>query len=319
MATSISVLGNPYFEQENLPQVTLNQKIAAWGGHAAQVLSDTSGRALSAVRSAAGHVFTAASVITADSNALASVYRKFDCFIFKAIEVLKGTPGYFAAYAKSIHQGIGVIDTLQVATDVDYFYHKKYKEDSELGFASHVALAATNAGGAILWLNDLAFINLSRAANAIGQTRVFGAVSQLKEVRIFAYVPKVVAWVPGISQLPRVQAAAAAVGELRVFSPLFKLTFGTVVLRALTLTYALMAAESYVRLTQPGNSAQKTQAGIDLGYFTSELVIDAAVTFGVTSVLGLGALAAGCVALAATSVIHRFYKADELSQPVSAQ
>jgi hypothetical protein len=297
-------------------QDTLKQKVTEWSGHIVHGVSDAARQTLSGIYSAIGHIFKAGAAISTDNNALTSVFRKLDGFIFKAIEVIKDIPGYFDVYGKAVHQGVGVIDTLQVAADVDYFFNKKYKDDSGLSFASRVALAVTNAGGAILWLNDLAFINLSKAANVIGQTRVFRAVATLKDVRVFSYVPKLVAFIPGVSNLPRVQAAAAAIGELRVFSPLFKITMGSFVLRALTLTYTLMAAEAVQRWMQPGNEAQTRQAGLDFSWFASELVLDAALTFGMTNVIGLGALATACAALAASTVIHRTYNMQLLKQPI---
>lgn len=303
--------------EQNAPyEGALKQKVYEWGGRTVHVLSDIGSQALSGAYSVVGHIFYAGTAVSIDTNALASVFRKVDGFILNAVEVIRNIPGYFNAYGQSLHQAIGVIDTLQVAGDVDYFYNKKYKGNSDLSFASHVALAVTNAGGAVLWLNELTFINLSKAASTIGETRAFSALASLKEVRLFSYVPKVVARIPGVSQLPRVQAAASVIGELRVFSPLFKITMNSFVLRSLTLTYALMAAESFQRWMQPGNEAQMRQAGLDFGWFTSELVIDAAVTFGMTNVIGLGALATACAALAASTVIHRAYNAKALKEPI---
>lgn len=235
--------------------------------------------------------------IAADPNAIAGIFRRLNGQVFKAIEQLASIPGCCSKLRAVSGSAVGYIDALQVATDVDYFCKGNLKKDDNLKAASRVSLFIANAGWTLMWLEEMSFFSLSKAAAALG------------EVKLFSLVPKAVACIPLVRNVSGLQRLASAVGEIRVFGIFNKLSMNFIAGRALTLFYTFSAVDAIRTLAKAdGSKHAKTQAGLDLSNYVSELALDAMLTVGVTNVIGLGAIGAVCMATAVSSFAYKTYK-----------
>lgn len=230
------------------------------------------------------------SLVCADPNAIASAFRKVDPHLLSFYERLSGAKDAVKNCAGSIKCHVAVIDFFQVVADIYYFACRKFREeknekgevvkarDNGLVIGGRLSLAAANFGGAFLWLKEL------------------GCFSS------------------GLQSMPRLQKAAACVGNLRVFSFLGRVSCLSLVLRGLDLGYSLLAIDAARRVGTAVNSAQKTSACLDLSSYVSELVLSAMVFAGVTSVVGLGVAATVCVVFATSSFLYRAMHDKEMKQ-----
>jgi len=251
--------------------------------------------------------FRAMTELTADTNALAAFFRKLDKHVLVMMEQLGKTPEFFNKFRENIRATVGFIDFVQVAVDVDYFANAKFKEDNKLSIAGRISIAVADVGGALLWLQEMSFFNLSKAATSIGN------------IQVFSFVPKVVSVIPVIRDVAALQRVAATVGQVRIFSAITKISLGFVAERALTLGYVFFAAESFQRLMSPGNHFQKTHAALDLASYISELALDALLTVGVTNIIGLGVMGTVCLSLALSSFLYKVFNEKEIKQTPQLQ
>lgn len=298
-----------------------------------QPIDDTSkiqnwcGRGISSVRNAGSMIgsnllnvtqkaFVGLNFITADSSATAGVFRKLNQYVLNFFEHLSGARGSLSKFSTFIGHQVAFIDFVQLASDINYFVCGKFREEKDsngeivkprdhgIVVGGRVAFFTAGIGGALLWLQDISFISLSKAAAAIG------------EARIFSFVPSVISSVPILRDLPKLQNFAKAVGEFRVFSFIKNFRCLSVTLRALDLGYTLFAVEATRRLITASNQAQAISAGIDLSSYLSELVLSALVFAGVTNVVGLGVVGATCIALTVSSFLYRITHNNEIKQKI---
>lgn len=277
-------------------------KISAWSGRSISLIENGAKSISCKIVHLAQNVLVGLSALCEDTNALAALFRKLDKHVLRMFEQTARIPGYFDKFADSIRSTTGVIDFVQVAADADYFFNGKFKDDNKLSISAKIALTITDVGGSLLWLEEMSFFTLSKAAASIGN------------VRIFSFVPKLISSIPVIRDFAGLQRLAATIGNARIFSWISKISLGFIVERALTIGYLFLAAESIQRLIQPGNSYQKTQASLDLASYVSELALDALLTIGVTSVIGLGAVGSVCITFALSSFAYKLFHQDELKK-----
>lgn len=238
-------------------------------------------------------IFWSLGNLSETTNELAAACRKLHKHSLHLIGHLTKSPEKFGKLIKILSSYVGYIDFLQVAADVDYFVRGKFKKENFLQVGAHIACFVANVGGALLWLEDMAFINLSKATTAIGNWRAF------------EFVPKVLSTIPVLRDMTVLQKAAKAIGELRVFSVLTKVSPLTIVLRAIDLAYAFLAIEAANRLIKSEKKEQKISAGLDLSSYVAELVLSAVILAGVTNIIALGSIGGGCIVLALSAFLYR--------------
>lgn len=254
------------------------------------------------------------SEVTSDTNAVATFYRKMEKHVIEFIEHINEFPGSFGKMAGTLKKAVAFIDFVQLAGDLNYVVNKKYKEktdekgnviklaDSKAMIAAHAAMATADAGGALLWMQDLGFLNLSKTAEALGQ------------VKLFSFVPNAVASVPSLQKIGFIERAAQAIGNFKVFGHLSKLSCLTVTLRALDLMYAFFALDAAQRIIKAPNATHRTSATLDLSSYISELVLSALLLAGVTNIVGLGIAGSTCIVTALTSFAYRVNHHEELKK-----
>jgi hypothetical protein len=289
-------------EQKDESNKTNSSKVTSCGGRCVRFVEKAVNCTLHGITALVQKVFYGLSALAGDSNALAAFFRKLDKHVLRMMEHVGNLPGYFNRFGAAIRSAVAVIDFAQVAADIDYFINGKFKQDNKINIAGRVAACVADVGGALLWLEEMSFYSLSKAAAAIGN------------VRIFSFVPKVVSIIPGVRNCTRLQSVAATVGNLRVFSFITKISLGFVAERALTLAYAFFAIESFKRLIEPGTGIQKVQASLDLASYSAELALDALLTVGVASTVVLGIAGATCLTLALASFLHKVSHEKELKK-----
>jgi hypothetical protein len=274
-----------------------DNQISAWGGRSVRSVKHCIETIASRSICTAQKVLSLTGSVVSDPNALAGIFRRLNCQVIYALEEMKKIPtGCFSKLRAASHHFVGAVDAVQAADDLKYFYEGEYKEDSTLNVGRHTAIFAANVGGTLLWLEEMSFISLSRAAKAIG------------EVRLFSFVPKVIASIPLTKHVPGLQHAAASLGKVRLFSGFNRLSMGLFAGSALTLYYLFSALESLKRIIKDGAASDKTQARLDLSYYASELTLNAMLIAGLGSVGGFGVLGATCIATGLASFAHKNYK-----------
>lgn len=276
---------------------TYNRAPISSGGRSINSVKHFVGAVCSQTARAAQKVLSTAGSVVSDPNALASVFRRLNCQVIDAFEQVRKIPSSLSKFRGASDSFVGFLDAVQFFGDADYFLvQKKYLTDSRLKVTAHVAGCVANVGGTLLWLQELSFINLSKMAKTLG------------EVRLFGKVPQIIKCVPVVRDMPRLMHAAASLGKVRVFSILNELSVGLIAGRALTLYYLFSALDSLKRVTQSGTPSDKTQAGLDLSYYSSELALNALFVVGVASTTGIGVLGATCIATGLASFTYKNYK-----------
>lgn len=276
---------------------------------AKETLQDWSGRTVAAAKYGAESATTAAqqtlnslSRVVLDANLVASVFRKLEKHVLKLVEHVSKSPGGFDKLSELLRRNVAIIDCVQVAGDIDYFVNGRFHQDTKAIVAARVSMMVANVGGALLWLESMAFFSLSKAAAAVGEVKVFG------------FVPKVISSVPGLRDLTTLQNLAKGFGEVRVFSVVAKISPLFITLRALDFMYAFFAFDAAQRLANADNIHKRTSAGLDLSSYLAELAISAMVFAGVTNIVGLGVVGGVCITLTLSSFIYRITHEKQLKQ-----
>lgn len=282
--------------QSRIPALSNEEKVALhiWCGR--KVISSATTAAKAVVTLFTETVnFTA--IATEDSGTLSFICRKLDRHILAMIQQLGNAPtDYFKRLSTSLKSVMGVLDFAQVAVDIDYFVQKKFKKDNNVTVCGKISLAISDVGYALLWLQELGLTNLSKAAAAISNAK------------IFSFVPAVVSSIPPLRNLSHLQKAAASVGNIRVFSFVDKISLHTIAETTLGLAYMFFAVKAYQNfakaITEKDTSGM-TSAVLEGFYLASELAIDGLLLAGYTNILGLGVMAATSVVLAVSSLAYR--------------
>lgn len=275
-----------------------------WSGRAVTALKN----GMHACATAITHVFQnslhVVSSLFSSPGDVYGVFKKLQVYTLPLIEKLNGTPNKFEKMKTGLQHFRGCTDLVQLGADVAYVANGEYKKDRPLSVAGRISFIVTNIVGTAAWLTHLGVVNLSAAAKAIGNVRIFGLV------------PAVIAYVPGLRDMPKLQGIANAIGNVRVFGIIDKLSLGFVTERALGLAYMFFAADAAKRLIEPGNAFQKTQAGIDLLEKLSVVALDAMMLIGLTSVIGFGLVGTVSLGLTLTNFIYKLNHDKELKQPL---
>jgi hypothetical protein len=284
---------------------------------ATSTICDATDAAANAVLKSVQVTVTTISNIAADTNTVATLYRKLEKHVIEFIEHVNEFPGAFGKMAGTMKKAVAFVDFVQLAGDVNYVVNQKYKEqtdekgcvtklaDSNAMMAAHAAMATADAGGALLWMQELGFLNLSKTAQALG------------EVKLFSFVPKAVASVSALHNIEIIDRAAQAIGNFKVFGHLAKLSCLTVTLRALDLMYAFFALDAAQRIIKAPSTTHRTSASLDLSSYISELVLSALLLAGVTNIVGLGIAGTTCIVTALTSFAYRVSHQAELKKFVN--
>lgn len=245
---------------------------------------------------------------TTNTDALATVFRKINNHVLALVEKIRHIPGYFDSFRKSLGNTINCIDFLQTATSIHYFFSKQFLKDSKAFVAARVGILIADVGGAVLWLRSMGFSVFSKTAETVGNFRVFG------------FVPKVISVIPGLRNIEAVKNCAQAIGNLRIFSPLAKIPLGFVVTRALALGYTFFAIDAFKRMiNKESATCEKRQAAIEFARFVGEVLLDALILAGVTSIVGLGVAGGTVAGLALGTILHKMYYTKELTAAQQGQ
>lgn len=274
-----------------------NPSISTWYGRTVNEVKNCAHTIFSKIVFLAQKVIGALGSIAVDSNTVAGIFRRLNGQVFDALQHLKVIPPNIDKLKNAAGSFVGCVDTLQVVGGVDYFCSKKYNADSDVKVASRISIFVADVAGALLWFQEMSFINLSKAAAALGN------------IRLFSFVPKVVASVPLVRDVSSLQRVSAFVGEVRVFGAINQLSMCVIARRAQTLFYAFSAVDTIHTISKAGSSSErKIQAGLDLSYWISELALDALLTAGMTNVVGLGVVGAVCITTNVARFAYKTYK-----------
>lgn len=294
---------------EYQPSSSIASKIQSWLGHTVSAVGTT-------VVGVGQKVIVAASDITGDSCATASILRKLDHHVLRWIEHIKNAPGSFSQFQQMIRRSVCFIDLAQICADVHYVATGRFKEvinekgqvekekDNDIMIAGKLAGLAANTGGALLWFNEMGMISLTKAAETIG------------EVRLFSAIPSLISSIPALNDFPKLHAIANAVGEFRAFSFVKHTSCLFVTLRALDFMYACFAVDAAQRLMNADSRIKAIAAGLDLSSYLSELTLSAIMLAGVTNVVSLGVVGTTCIAFAVSSFLYKVANEQEIKRKV---
>ncbi|HEV8051751.1 MAG TPA: hypothetical protein VGP47_04590 [Parachlamydiaceae bacterium] len=310
--TTITVLEfSPSNNINSTNDVSAPTKVKNWCGRGASALSYGVSKASDGIVTVAQKMFSSMNYIFSDTSATAGFFRKFDHHILRFLEHVGNAPGKLSIAHTHIRRNVAFIDFVQVIADVEYFVRGKFKasvnekgeikpRDTNAVIGGKFSFMVADMCGALLWLNEMSFISLSKAATAIGEARVFNVV------------PKIISSIPVLRDMSGLQKVAKAVGEFRLFSFVKNTSMLFVTLRAIDLGYALFAIDAGRRLLNASNDIQKISASLDLSSYLAELTLSAIMLAGVTNVVGLGIVGITCVTLAVTSALYRAKHEDQI-------
>lgn len=282
-----------------------------WCGHSASVLKEGVLTFTNGVFSVAQKLFSSMNLVFSDTPSTAGFFRKLDHHVLRFLEHVGDAQGKLTTVQTFIKHNVAFIDFVQVIADVEYFVRGRFKasvnekgeikpRDANAVIAGKFSFMVADTCGALLWLNEMSFISLSKAAAAIGEARVFNVV------------PKIVSSIPVLRDFSGLQKVANAIGEFRLFSFVKNTSLVFVTLRAIDLGYALFAIDAGRRLLNAKNSNQKISAGLDLSSYLAELTLSAIMLAGVTNVIGLGIVGTTCITLTLTSLFYRVAHEDKI-------
>lgn len=281
------------------PAVKSTQRsVGSYASQSYAIVSHECSHTVSKLTSLAQNIFLVGSSIVCDTNTVASIFRKLDRHVIKGIEHLAQVPGNLEKLTHSLRHAVGLIDFVQVFTDIDYFHNRKFEKDRTLSCLAKISVTVADFGGAVLWLEELSFLHLSSIAQSMA------------EIRVFSFVPKALestSKLLGMGPASVFSKIAVKIGEVRIFSFMTMTSMTFIATRALTLTYIFLAIDSVHRLINPGTEIEKTQASLDLALYLAELVLDALMTMGVTNLLVMGVTGVGAIALVIASFSYRLF------------
>jgi len=278
-----------------------------WAGRVVQTIGNGSVAFLDGISEVFGRTVSAIGCIGEDPSFVSGICKKFDVQILNLIAHLKGDINVYAR----LQQGLGVVrdtmDVLGFASCIHFFASGEFKKCSKAYILGMVSLFATNTAGTLAWLSDVGAVNLGSAAQKIG-----GA-------KILSWIPSFTSKIPYVCNMPAVQAAAKAIGNVRVFSVITQISLGWVATRALGVAYVFFAIDAARRLIQPGNIYQKTSAGIDLSHKMVEIALCTLTIVNVTNVIALGVLGTVGLGLAVTNFVYNLYHKNEINSKVKPE
>lgn len=232
-----------------------------------------------------------------DSATLSTMCRKLDKHILPMMQKLRHLPeDHFNILSRALKAGRGITELAQVATDINYFVSKKFNKETWAKIGEKCCLAISHIAFGLVWLKEIGVANLGKAAASLGN------------IRLFSFVPSLIAFIPGISSVPHLEKAASIMGELRLFSVINKISIEVFAETILALSYILVTYRVYEKYNETVSTKDKEGANaaiLEGLYSVSELAIDGVLLAGCSNILALGSIAAINVILAIVSVGYR--------------
>lgn len=264
-----------------------------WFGRCLQTGKEGAKVACEKAGSAGQEALSHLAALTEDIGPIASIGRKTDKEFIPWWKIGAKNPDSLKVFNKALKVAVGGLDAVQVVADLDYFVNGHSKKDNTAVKTARAAILVANASGTILWLEHLKFFNLAQVAEKIGNVRIFG------------FVPKMIAAAPGLNKVASLQRVAAAIGQLRVFSLITKLSLGIIASAALAVGHALYGLEALYRLAVKAvTKAEKIMASLDAISHIAEAAMAAMVIAG-ASIPALGAVAVVALAFGLSACIYR--------------
>lgn len=158
---------------------TCEQK-SHWLGHDYASAENLLGFCFDEVKHVASTAFIVLTAVLNDPIPVNEIFKKLQQHIIPYIELRNGIPDHYHKLKKVMLSYINILDSLQLATDVDYFVNSKFKKDSVLQIAGRVALFAARIGLCSLWLVQKKIVSfvVDRAFNTAS---TFFAVDALRK------------------------------------------------------------------------------------------------------------------------------------------
>ncbi|MEI8365619.1 MAG: hypothetical protein WCF65_04290 [Parachlamydiaceae bacterium] len=240
--------------------------------------------------------------LASTTNDMAWVCRKLYKHVFDFAEHISNGVIKLGPLSKVFDAYVGVVDVVQIAADIDGIAHGKFKSESFVALGKRVSLFVANIAGALMWFQEMAFINLSKTAASLGNFRAF------------EFVPTVLKNTPILRDITILKQAANSIGGIRVFGILTKVSALNIALRAVDMAYAFMAVDAAQRLARSEKSEHKIQASLDLSNYLAELALSAVLFAGVTNIVALGVMGIGCITLGLSAFFYRISRSVEIEE-----
>jgi len=299
LPNSLQNITNNCFTPKKAINESVDSDSSLWSGRIVTTFKDGVSFAVTKTVGFASKTLTVAKYAVDDANMTATFFRKMDNQIIHMIAALRGVPAdTWGKFREGMRSLVGVVDFAQLAVEIDYFTGCRFKKDCAnkqyLQIGAHTGFSVAELGGGTLWLNDLGLINLGEIS------------AKVADAKIFSFIPKITAAIPGLRDSAVLHRIANSVGELRVLSFVNKISLISVTLRALALGYFFLAVDAITRIIDQTRSAvERTSATFDFSSFAAELVLDALILTGVTNIWGLGTAAVAAVIFGALSLAYR--------------
>jgi len=87
-----------------------------------------------------------------DPIAMINIFKRLKEQVLPYIEMSKGIPEFYLKLKTMMFSSINIIESLQLAADIDYLVNSKFKKDCGAYIAGRVALCAAHAGVCCQWL-----------------------------------------------------------------------------------------------------------------------------------------------------------------------
>jgi hypothetical protein len=126
------------------------------------------------------HIFYILKTLCDNPIALTDVFRNLHGHVLPYLQLRSGIPNHYDELSQVLLSGINVTDSIQIATNVDYFVNSKSKNDAKLHIAGRTALFTAHLGLCCLWLAQIGLINLEKLAGALGKASLFNVLPPAK-------------------------------------------------------------------------------------------------------------------------------------------
>lgn len=246
----------------------------------------------------------AISLWSKDTDTMGNGLDKLQTHIIVWIEHAADVPAHFSKLKKELKSVAAVIDFMMLVEEFKYFVRKEWQGDNGFSISAHVAGTFTRVCVGLSFINDLGFISLAKAADAIGRFRPLAVLG--------ATLNAVKDW-PLLREIPKLGEFAAKVGDLRVFAFIGKLAISRVILTALMATYAFAAMNAIRTLLLTTNSYLKTSAALDVINCMGELSLGALVAFGSANPVTLGVVGVASLVFGISKFVYNSFHVNELN------
>jgi hypothetical protein len=141
-----------------------------WLGHVYSIGQDLLLHIFDKIRCVVSTVFHVLTAVCNDPVAMIDVLKKLKEHVLPYIELKKGIPDDYHKLKTMMLSSTDIIESLQLAADIDYFVNVKFRKHHGPYFAGRVTLFAAHAGVCYLWLLKADFIK--KLASSISKIRL---------------------------------------------------------------------------------------------------------------------------------------------------